>query len=148
MDSDFGILPLPKYDERQENYRSLVNPYTGVMLGIPKSVNDLDRTGMILEAISAESRYTLQPAYYDMNLKIKNTRDTDSEAMLDIIYDTRYTLYDIAEIYNFGDFVGTIRRVPTHDGNANYASQFEKFEAKMQKDIDKTIENYAKAAEN
>jgi hypothetical protein len=62
MDSDFGILPMPKFDEAQASYRSLVNPYTGVMLGVPKSVQDLDRTGIIVEAICAESKYTLQPA--------------------------------------------------------------------------------------
>jgi hypothetical protein len=148
MEADFGIIPLPKYDKNQKNYISRMNPNVSTVTAVLKTTPNLERTGIILEALTCESKYLVQPAYYDITLKVKNTRDTDSEARLDIIYDNRYTLYDIAEIYNFGDVVGTIRREPTHDGNANYASQFEKFEAKMQKDIDKTIENYAKAAEN
>ena len=147
MAADFGIIPLPKYDEKQSHYISRMNPNVSTVTAVLKSNPDLERTGIILEALTCESKYTVQPAYYDLNLKVKNTRDTDSESMLDIIYDNRYTLYDIAEIYNFGDFVGTIRRIPTHDGNTNYASHFEKLEIRIQTAIDKTIENYANAAE-
>ena len=147
METDFGIIPLPKYDENQKNYISRMNPNVSTVTAVLKTNPNMERTGIILEALTCESKYVLQPAYYDITLKVKNTRDTDSEAMLDIIYDNRHTLYDIAEIYNFGNFVGTIRRIPTHDGNPNYASQFEKFEGAIQKDIDRTIENYEKAAE-
>ncbi|MCL1792586.1 MAG: hypothetical protein FWG34_01825 [Oscillospiraceae bacterium] len=146
METDFGIVPLPKYDENQKNYISRMNPNVSTVIAVLKTESDLERTGIILEALTCESKYVLQPAYYDITLKVKNTRDTESEAMLDIIYDNRYTQYDIAEIYNFGNFAGTIRAIPTHDGDASYASQFEKFESAMQKAIDKTIENYEKAA--
>ena len=146
MEADFGIIPKPKYDENQKNYISRMNPNTATVITVLKTNPDFERTGIILEALTAESKYTLQPAYYELNLKTKYARDSESEAMLDIIYDTRYTLYDIAEIYNFGDFTGTIRRVPTHDGNADYASHFERLEPRMQRDIEKIIQNYANAA--
>lgn len=145
MEADFGIIPLPKYDENQSNYVNRMNPNTSTVITILKTNTELERTSIILEALACESKYTLQPAYYELNLKGKYARDTESEAMLDIIYDNTNTLYDLAEIYNFGDFTGIIRRIPTHDGSTDYASLFEKYEAKMQKDIDKIIANYDKA---
>jgi hypothetical protein len=146
METDFGIIPQPKADELQAHYINRMNPNVSTVISVPKTNSDPMRTGAVLEALACESKYTLQPAYYEINLKVKYTRDSESEAMLDIIYNTAHTLYDLAEIYNFGDFTGTIRRVPTHDGNTDYASQFEKFEPRIQADIDKTIKNYENAA--
>jgi len=146
MDADFGIIPMPKSDELQKNYIGRMNHNVSTVLTVLKTGANPERTGIILEALAAESKYTLQPAYYEINLKTKFARDSESEAMLDIIYDTHNMLYDIAEIYNFGDFTGTIRGIPTHDRNADYASQFEKYEPRMQKDIEKIIENYENAA--
>ena len=137
MDADFGILPMPKYDENQPNYRSLVNPYTGVMLGVPKSAVELDRTGMILEAISAESRYTLQPAYYDVALQRKFTRDEESGDMLNIIFNTR--VYDIGGVYSFGNIFGDMNGIASRE-DRNIISFFERREAAMQTAIDRLVD--------
>ena len=137
MDADFGILPMPKYDENQDGYRSLVNPYTGVMLGVPKSVTDLDRTGMILEAISSESRYTLQPAYYDVVLQRKFTRDEESGEMLNIIFSNR--VYDIGMVYSFGDVAAGIRDLAANE-NRNIASYYERRGAAMQTAIERLVD--------
>jgi hypothetical protein len=45
----------------------------------------LERTGQILEAMAAESKYTVLPAYYEKTLQGKYARDDDSLEMLDII---------------------------------------------------------------
>jgi len=141
METDFGILPLPKLDKVQEKYITHMNPHTGAGISIPRTAGDLERTGMILEDLSAESRYTLRPAYYELNLAGKFMRDDESRDMLDLILAN--TAYDIGYIYNFGNFAMTM----VYDGKdkkAQQASQFEKMEAKMQKDIVKTIEAYEK----
>ncbi|MCL2776024.1 MAG: extracellular solute-binding protein [Oscillospiraceae bacterium] len=136
MNDDFGIIPLPKYDENQANYASVVNPYTGVLLGVPKSVQDLDRTSIILEAMAAESRYTLQPAYYDVCLQRKYTRDDESQQMLDIIFNSK--VYDIGAVYSFGnvflDFIGLCSK-----SNRDVASYYDKKSAAMQAAIDKLV---------
>ena len=100
MEESFGILPIPKFDENQEQYRTLVSPFTGVLLGVPITSPDLERTSIILEAISAESG-GLQRAYYDIVLQRQLARDHESEAMLDILFSTR--IYDIGAFYNFGE---------------------------------------------
>ena len=102
MESDFGILPLPKYSDSQESYYSPVQCYGGSVISIPLNVSDVERSGIILEALSAESTYTLIPAFYDIVLKNKNTRDEESKEMLDIILATR--VYDVGVFYSLAGF--------------------------------------------
>jgi len=145
MDANFGIIPLPKFDEAQDKYYSLVNPYTGVLLGVPKTAGDLERTSIVLEAMAAESRYTLQPAYYDIVLQRKFTRDEESSEMLDIIFGANASMgeriYDIGAVYSFGnvflDFIALCGK-----SNRNVASYYEKKMASMQKAIDKVVNTF------
>ena len=139
MDTDFGLLPLPKLDEAQPYHITHMNPHTGAGITIPRSNINLERTGMILEDLSAESRYTLQPAYYDLNLQGKFMRDEESREMLEIILAN--TAYDIGYIYNFGDFAMTIVFFG-RDMRTDYASTFERFEQRIIREIERTIESY------
>ena len=138
MEADFGILPIPKFDEHQPEYRSVVNPYTGVLLAVPLTASDLERTSIILEAVSAESRYTLQPAYYDIVLQRQFARDVESEAMLDIIFSTR--VYDIGAIYGFGNnvFINYIELASTL--SRGIATMYERRSAAFQRDIDRLVQ--------
>ena len=141
MDDEFGIVPLPKYEENQEKYISLVNPWSGVLLGVPKIAGNPERTSIILEAMAAESRYTLRPAYYDVTLKRKNTRDNDSEAMLDIIFNSR--AYDIGATYEFGGMVGDFVRM-TSTKDRNIISRYEAKADVIQADINKVVDIFKK----
>ena len=136
MDANFGIIPLPKFDENQDKYLSVVNPYTGVLLGVPKTADDLERVSIILEAMAAESKYTLKPAYYDVVLQRKFTRDDESQDMLDIIFNSR--VYDIGAVYAFGDsFIGFITLCDKSD--TNVVSYYDKRQNAMEKAIAKVI---------
>jgi len=141
MDTDFGILPLPKLDANQEIYRTDVISYTGCLMSIPSIASNPDRTGHILEAIAAESKYTTMPAYYDITLKTKMARDEDSSDMLDIIFAHR--VWDIGEFSDYGNFSWQLIALSMKN-NTNIASLFEKLQPKIQKDIDKAIEKYDK----
>lgn len=139
MDSDFGVVPLPKYDEAQEDYYSVVNPFTVGLLGIPKNAEDLERVSIILEALAAESRYTLKPAYYEVVLQRKYTRDEESGEMLDIIFNSR--VYDIGGTYSFSNIYRDFLDFATPtNSDRNIASFYEKRSAKVQAAIDKVVD--------
>ena len=140
METDFGIIPVPKYDETQEKYYSSINPYTASAICIPESCSDTDRAGFILEAMSAESKYTLLPAYYELNLKGKYVRDDESEEMLDIIFGN--PIYDVMEIYGFGNFVRQYIDLFRKSSPSPYMSIYEKCITKIEKDIQKCIDNF------
>ena len=139
MDTDFGILPLPKLDENQGIYYTDVISYTGCAMSIPVTASDTARTGHILEAICAESKYTTMPAYYDITLKTKMARDEDSSDMLDIIFANR--VWDIGELSNFGDFSWQLIALSMKN-DSNIASLFEKLRPKMETAIEKAIAKY------
>ncbi|MBO5218144.1 MAG: hypothetical protein J6C52_01860, partial [Clostridia bacterium] len=88
MKSTFGLLPMPKYDAQQKNYQTAVS-YNSTFLTVPKTQNDPERTGVILDALTYESYHDVLPIYYDVMVSQKGLRNEDSIEMLDIIYNTR-----------------------------------------------------------
>ena len=95
MEDDFGILPLPKYDESQAVYYTRVGG--GSLPIVPITISDPDFVGAIIEALTCESKNTVIPAYYDVALKTKYVRDEASVDMLNIIFENR--IYDLGDTY-------------------------------------------------
>ena len=84
MDADFGILPLPKYDEFQENYVSrMEDAWIHV---VPATNSKPEMTGIMMESLAAESKNEVIPAFFEIALKTKYARDEESEEMLDILF--------------------------------------------------------------
>ena len=141
MGSDFAVLPLPKFNEVQEKYTSYYLWATGV--AVPVTSTNLERTGVILEALTAESRLTVVPAYYEVAMAAKYLRDEKSFRMLDIILENRMS--DIAlEVYNWGSFTANYNG-SLFKADGNFTSLLEKNEGKIQTAMEKTINAYAAA---
>jgi len=84
MQSDYGVLPIPKYEEPQDSYYCLVT--WGVQPAtMPISVTDPNRTALILEALAYESSLGLKDAFYEVFLVDKLARDNETKTMFDII---------------------------------------------------------------
>jgi hypothetical protein len=137
METDFGILPTPKYDEKQEQYLQTVNPYVGVLTAVSQSAASIENAGAVLEYMAYESKYVLQPAYYEVVLYNKIARDEESGKMLDIIFGNR--AYDIGDVFNFGSLGSDLLNM-TMTFDRNISSKYEKKEASALKAIDKLIE--------
>ena len=86
METDFGIIPYPKFDETQADYRARVSYYMPPVIPITNVV--LDMTGAVLEEANYRAMNNIKPAYYEISLK-KYSRDPDSIAMLDLIFKNR-----------------------------------------------------------
>ena len=83
MENDYGVLPMPKLDETQENYIS-VSKDSIPLYGLPKTVseNGRDAALAVLEASAAEGYKNVTPVYFENALKNKYLRD---ERSVDII---------------------------------------------------------------
>ena len=99
MDSDYYILPVPKYDENQDDYRSVVNPWINAFAAIPRNA-DAEFSGFITEAMARYSYENIRPKAYDITYKVKMTRDEHGAEMLDVIFNNVYL--DFNCIYDFG----------------------------------------------
>ena len=133
MEIDFGILPYPKYDEAQSEYYSRVSYYWADI--IPVTNSKLDMTGAVLEALNCESANYVVPAYYEIALKTKYSRDEESAAMLDLIFENR--------VVDLGDTVlcatirdGFINQMFTKN-NRDIISQLAKKEKTIQRQFEK-----------
>ena len=99
MESDYIILPFPKYDEEQDTYRNLVNGWSSCFMAIPDNT-DVDEVGFFAEALCYDAYVNVRPAVYDNLLKTKLARDERSTNMIDVIYAGLYI--DFGAICNFG----------------------------------------------
>ena len=89
MESDFGIIPYPKYDTAQDHYATRLCYYMPTVVPVTKTGDGLERCGVMLEALAAEYYNHVIPAYYDVVLQYKVARDEESQGMLDIIFASR-----------------------------------------------------------
>ena len=133
MEDDFGILPLPKYDEAQERYYNSAASWGLALYSVPMSSfseEEFARTGYITQALAYEGLYTLTPAYYEQTLQNKVSRDVDSSRMLDLIFSTR--CYDFGwyfEIGTYNEAIMDLLRTYSTDVSSMY-KRFEKIATK------------------
>lgn len=120
MDDNFGILPLPKFTE-DDNYATVVNGHAHLLV-MPITTSDPERTGSIIEALCAIGSRDVVPAFYNVSLKTKYSRDTESEEMIDIIRDS--IIYDIGYVSGgtFQSIGRDLARSTTHDFSSTYAA--------------------------
>jgi hypothetical protein len=140
LEMEFGILPFPKLDEAQSEYYSPTIAWWSLFNCVPILQEDAERTAVILEALAAESKYTISPAYYDISLKTKNTRDEESSDMLDLIFSTR--IYDFGWYYQFGNYNNGIMDL-YRNYNKDFTSMYEKNLPKAESDIQEINEKFA-----
>ena len=137
MDTDFGILPVPWLDENQRKWYHGVDYFVGQAIAVPAFLADdyvaLDRAGFMIEAITSESKYTVIPAYYDVQLTGKFIRDDESSEMLDIIFGS--TLWDPGIIYDWFELLNGIS-FSEYSTPSGYEKRIGKIETAMQKTID------------
>ena len=138
MEANFGILPLPKYDESQEQYFSTMQYNNATVMCVPQTATNLERTGAVLEAWAAESVDTLTVAYYEITLKGKYSRDDESTAMLDLIFSTR--VIDQGMLFNWSGVQDFFQGFSVRK-NLDFTSQYERSEPRWITSIEKTVES-------
>ena len=91
MKDEYGVVPMPKYDEAQKDYGTLLHDQFTV-LSIPKTALDdrRDRISAVMEALCYTSYNIVRPAYYDVALRSKLVSDPDSAEMLDLLFSKVY----------------------------------------------------------
>ena len=115
MADDFGVLPVPKWDEDQQRYYTNVDNGTADVIGVLKSVQDTEMVGAVIEAMSAMSYTYVMPLYCESVLELRASRDQESSEMLRMIMDTR--VMDWETLYaGYDGWVSTQRKfVDTFD---------------------------------
>lgn len=137
MNTDFGILPIPKYDEAQDSYYTVCSD-NATLFALPTTCTKTELIGAALEALSAESYNSVIPTYYEVALKVKYNRDDETCQMLDILHDGRQ--YNMGYMYclPLGIEGSILRQILAEKNNLTsyYKSNQKRYEKKLQKLID------------
>ncbi len=86
MEDNFMILPMPKLDVNQQHYNTRIHD-SCTIFGVPVTVGGTDCISAVLEALASESFRDVTPAYYEIALKVKFTRDSDSGRMIELCHE-------------------------------------------------------------
>ena len=139
MNSDFGVVPYPKYDEAQEDYHvSILRTFT--VASIPLSASDYETGCLILEAFASDGYNNIIPAYYEVALKDKYSRDDGTIEMLDII--SGATWFDFADAFSTDLGISDYFSGYVMAGQSNLVSAFESQRTSLQTKLDKLYESF------
>ena len=105
-ETEFGILPLPKYDKAQQNYITPIYSASLTASAVPITTADVEKTGIFMEYFAYKGNRIMRPALYDELLEGYLPRDEESLEMLDIIFET--IKYDTGLIFNFNNIADNL----------------------------------------
>jgi len=131
MTDKYGVVPMPKYDEAQKEYRTFLhNQFT--VLSVPSTVEESrqDEIGAVLEALASESYRVVRPAYYETTLRTKLAQDPQSAKMMEIVANNIYMDEGVLYSRQLDDFYKYPRSVVQANQNdiiSHYAGLNKKF---------------------
>jgi len=102
-----------------------------------------EMTGTVLEALAYYSKDTTVEAYYDTNLQGIVSRDEESRAMLDIIFNN--VVYDLIETYRWGSMFDAVCSGIRNPGV--FASSYESAKRGTVRALEKAYAFYVRAME-
>ncbi len=146
MESDYGILTMPKYDEAQEDYISLIHTSTTVTC-IPKAValDKIDMLGAVLESWASEAYRKVLTPFIESAMKAKYSRDELSGQVIDIIFDD--PIISFLDMYssNTGSILYTAVMDNISKGTNTFSSSISSGIRSAQKTIDKYLSKILEA---
>ena len=140
MEDDFTVLPIPKWDEAQAEYRS--RTYDAMCNMVPVTVSDVELSGAVLEVRACMGHNYVVPAFIENSLMQKYSRDAESVKSIQIAFDTR--VVDMAEAFMFDVFGNDATLAYITAPQLNTASWLESNRTKAEKELASIIEVLAK----
>ena len=142
---DYGILPMPKWDEKQEDYKTMVMHYPFIVPATLREEN-YENTSILIEALSAEGYKQVFPAYFEIALKQKYSTDNESMRVLDIINESKAVSFSWA-YENWEGFDLCLYYI-YEKGSDNFASYYAANQKKAAKRAEKVQKAFVKMAED
>ncbi|MBR6427099.1 MAG: hypothetical protein IKS28_04655 [Clostridia bacterium] len=106
---EYGIIPLPKYDEAQKSYHTMMDA-SGPFMCIPRTLvgERASNTGLIVQAMASYAEKYITPAVFEVALKAKYSTLEGSGKMLDLIVDG--LTFDFGYVHS-SDYHNLLRKV-------------------------------------
>jgi len=122
----YGLLPVPKFTDDQEEYGANVSAYVG---GIPATANDYETSCIIYSALQAESYKQIRPAYFETALSYKYLNDPKAMDTINLIFENVHCGF----AYNYAQCGLGVNLCLIASTQENPASYFESQQASLEK---------------
>jgi hypothetical protein len=142
MEDDYGILPCPKYDESQADYKTVAHDMYSLFC-VPITCTRTELAGAAAEAMAAESYRTVTPTYFETALKVKYARDEETSQMLDIALNG--VTFNFGVVYSSAlSNVGYIMRdlLLFNDVNKSFSAYWEQRESGYQNALNRVTDQF------
>ena len=139
MTDEYGVVPIPKYDEKQTEYHSQMHDAFTIAC-IPTTVKGerLEEMAAFLEAMSSASYRLVRPDYYETTLRTKIAQDPQSAEMMDLIINGIHIDAGIIYSHNIGSFHQGIQALVEGKTN-NAVSRFKSMSKSAQNHLIKLV---------
>lgn len=129
---DYGILPNPKRVESDEQYGCDRNPFIICMYG---QVEDPERTGIITEALAAETLKQCYDPLVESVLHGKTARDPQDVQMIDLVWSPACVIPTLLFVYTPDSSVAYIMRDVAQTRSASIQSKIESMKTPLETQI-------------
>ena len=120
LDMVYGLVPIPKYDDLQDEYVSWVNAWHDSMFAVMTTASEPETIGAALELLGYYSYYRIRTDLYDTVICGRGTRNAESIEMLNILFKNR--VYDMGISFDSpNSFADHVQR-NTATGSSSFAS--------------------------
>ena len=137
METDFGIIPAPMFEEAQQQYYNYCNGnFYSNHIPVTLVGDNLNRATIVTEALNSHSTNTVLKAYYDVSLSTKYSRDEETGRMLDLIFDN--LVYDVSIVYDLASVNSSLYTMAS-ENKTDVSSYYKKNQKMMTKNIEKLM---------
>ena len=135
MQDDYGVLPIPKFDEEQDDYHSAFHNSASLLV-VLSTCQETEKVGATLELMAAESYKQVTPAYFEICLQGKYSDEPEDAEMYDRIINS--FVYTFGFCYSTKSLagIGSLFR----DIDADIAQKYEQNKIKYQTSLDELID--------
>ena len=133
-DIPYGIVPMPKLMKAQETYHTYVQDRVTcfAISAAVKTEERRDLTSAIMESIAYNSYLIVRPAYYDISLSYRFMQDPESQAILDLMFES--VTFDLVPLMGVGGVRNDLRDI-LYVSNPPIASRTRTWAAIINKEI-------------
>ena len=97
FEHEYGVIPYPKLNEAQAEYKTMVDGNHEAM-SVIIAEPELEFVGIMCEALCAESYKQVMPAYFDVCLKQRYAQSPEDAEMMDLCVNAR--VFDLGYVYD------------------------------------------------
>jgi len=127
MENDYVALPMPKYDEKQEEYRVTISKASSISSYIPVSVKDVEFSSAVFDLLAYEGNKSVIPAFFENAMKLKAAKDETATKLFDLIRGGLTMDFGLA--YDNSGMVTLVTKLVARNSNS-FASEYAAIEEK------------------